>query len=121
MESGKKGQQVAEVGAKHILLKHTGSRNPNDSYRKRPVTRSFEEAMSGIQQVQRRLVAGEDFNAIARELSECGSAARGGDLGLFGRGAMQKPFEDAAFGLRIGEVSGPIVSDSGVHLILRYQ
>ena len=102
MESGKKGQQVAEVGAKHILLKHTGSRNPNDSYRKRPVTRSFEEAMSGIQQVQRRLVAGEDFNAIAR-------------------GAMQKPFEEAAFGLRIGEVSGPIVSDSGVHLILRYQ
>lgn len=109
------------VGAKHILQKHTGSRNPNDSYRKRPVTRSFEEAMANIQAVQKRLVAGDQFENIARELSECGSAARGGDLGVFGHGEMQKQFEDAAFALGIGEVSGPVVSDSGIHLILRYQ
>ena len=112
---------LSQVGAKHILLKHTGSRNPNDSYRKRPVTRSLDEAMAGINQVQKRLAAGERFEVIAEQLSECGSAARGGDLGVFGRGAMQKQFEDGAFALSVGQVSGPIVSDSGVHLILRYQ
>lgn len=114
-------RNLTQVGAKHILLKHTGSRNPNDSYRKRPITRSFDEAMAGINQVQKRLAAGERFEDIAGQLSECGSAARGGDLGVFGRGAMQKQFEDGAFALNVGQVSGPIVSDSGVHLILRYQ
>jgi peptidyl-prolyl cis-trans isomerase NIMA-interacting 1 len=112
---------IREVGAKHILLKHTGSRNPNDSYRKKPVTRSFDEAMSGIQQTQKRLAAGEKFENIAGQISECTSAARGGDLGVFGRGAMQKQFEDAAFALSIGQISQPVVSDSGIHLILRYR
>jgi NIMA-interacting peptidyl-prolyl cis-trans isomerase 1 len=114
-------RNLTQVGAKHILLKHIGSRNPNDSYRRRPVTRSFDEAMSGIQQVQKRLSGGQRFEDIAGELSECGSAARGGDLGIFGRGDMQKQFEDGAFSLKVGEISGPIVSDSGIHLILRYQ
>ncbi|CAG9312189.1 unnamed protein product [Blepharisma stoltei] len=109
----------SRVRASHILLKHTGSRNPNDSYRKRPVTRSFEEAKAGIERVQKRLAAGERFDAIARELSECGSAANGGDLGFFTRGQMQKPFEDAAFELQPGQMSGPVVSDSGIHIILR--
>ena len=121
MEARNKAQSEVQVGAKHILLKHTGSRNPNDSYRKRPVTRSFDEAMAGIQEVQKRLASGQRFEVIAGELSECTSAARGGDLGLFGRGAMQKQFEDATYALRVGDVSGPVVSDSGIHLILRYQ
>lgn len=113
--------QIVQVGAKHILLKHTESRNPNDSYRKKPITRSYAEAMTGIERVQKRLEGGERFESIAGELSECTSAARGGDLGVFGKGAMQKQFEDAAFGLNIGQVSGPVVSESGIHLILRYQ
>ena len=107
------------VRAKHILLKHTGSRNPVDSYRNKPITRSFEEAMAGIQSILARVRAGENFDDIAQQISECRSAAQGGDLGNFGRGQMQKPFEDATFALSPGQISEPVVTDSGVHIILR--
>jgi len=70
--------------------------------------------------LREEIVAGKrTFEDIARVESDCSSAAKGGDLGSFGRGAMQKPFEDAAFGLKVGELSGPVDSDSGVHIILR--
>jgi NIMA-interacting peptidyl-prolyl cis-trans isomerase 1 len=59
------------------------------------------------------------FEQLASTYSDCSSAKRGGDLGLFGRGMMQRPFEEAAFSLEIGELSSPVVTDSGVHLILR--
>lgn len=47
------------------------------------------------------------------------SGTRGGDLGPFGRGQMQKPFEDATFHLQVGELSTVVDTDSGVHIILR--
>lgn len=50
---------------------------------------------------------------------DCSSARSGGDLGSFSRGQMQRPFEDAAFGLSVGEMSDIVETDSGVHLILR--
>jgi NIMA-interacting peptidyl-prolyl cis-trans isomerase 1 len=56
---------------------------------------------------------------IAKQRSDCGSCAQSGDLGHFGRGDMQKPFEDASFALKVGEMSGIVDTDSGVHLILR--
>jgi NIMA-interacting peptidyl-prolyl cis-trans isomerase 1 len=56
---------------------------------------------------------------LAKKFSDCSSARVGGDLGSFGRGKMQKAFEDAAFSLKVGELSKPVVSDSGIHLILR--
>jgi len=60
-----------------------------------------------------------DFQAIAQTDSDCSSAKRGGDLGHFGRGQMQKPFEEAAYGLKVGELSGVVDTDSGVHIVLR--
>ncbi len=65
-----------------------------------------------------RLQSGEDFEEVARETSvDSGSAVNGGALGWFGRGVMIKPFEDAAFELKIGEISDPIQSDFGYHII----
>ena len=59
------------------------------------------------------------FEDLATEFSDCSSAKRGGDLGPFGRGQMQKPFEDATYALKVGELSEPVITDSGVHIIKR--
>jgi peptidyl-prolyl cis-trans isomerase D len=58
------------------------------------------------------------FAELAKKNSDDpGSAAKGGDLGYFGRGAMVKPFEDAVFSLKNGEISGVVESDFGFHII----
>ena len=59
------------------------------------------------------------FEELASEFSDCSSAKKNGDLGFFSSGMMQKPFEDASFSLKVGETSGPIWTDSGVHIIKR--
>jgi NIMA-interacting peptidyl-prolyl cis-trans isomerase 1 len=111
--------QEQVVRASHILVKHRGSRNPS-SWKEPVVSRSEEEAMDSIQELRRRIVqGGEDFGEVARVESHCSSAKHGGDLGWFGRGKMQPPFEEGAFNLKVGEISEPIVSSSGVHIILR--
>ena len=68
-----------------------------------------------------RLKKGESFTSIAKESSiDKGSAKKGGDLGLFGRGMMVKPFEEAAFNLKKGEMtSEPIKTEFGYHIIKR--
>ncbi|TCV87360.1 SurA N-terminal domain-containing protein [Sulfurirhabdus autotrophica] len=59
-----------------------------------------------------------DFAELAKKYSQdSGSAAQGGDLGMFGRGAMVKPFEEAAFKMTVGEITGPVKSDFGLHII----
>jgi peptidyl-prolyl cis-trans isomerase C len=62
---------------------------------------------------------GEDFARLAAGNSKCPSGQRGGDLGEFGRGQMVKPFEDATFGMNVGDLSGPVQTQFGYHLILR--
>jgi NIMA-interacting peptidyl-prolyl cis-trans isomerase 1 len=106
------------VRASHILIKHAGSRRPS-SFREPVVTRSKEEAIAALDAIAARLAAGEPFAAVAEAESHCSSAKRGGDLGVFGRGKMQAPFEHAAFALQVGQLSGVVDTDSGVHLILR--
>jgi len=70
--------------------------------------------------IQERLKQGETFGKLAKEIPiDSGSAKRDGSLGYFGRGVMVKPFEEAAFKLQIGQVSEPIKSDFGYHIIKR--
>lgn len=67
------------------------------------------------------LAAGKSFEDLAKEHSLCPSGKSGGDLGEFGKGQMVKSFEDAAFALKVGEVSKPVRTQFGFHLIQRYQ
>jgi peptidyl-prolyl cis-trans isomerase C len=73
------------------------------------------------EELKKRVDAGEDFSALAEEYSECPSKKRGGDLGWFGKGAMVRPFEVAAFSAEEGAVVGPVKTEFGWHLIYVYE
>ena len=76
------------------------------------------EATAKIDDLKRRLQQGEDFAELAKANSEDpGTAEAGGDLGYFGRGIMDPAFEKAVFSLREGEVSDPVRTPFGLHLI----
>jgi len=65
------------------------------------------------------IINADNFYELAGKRSDCGSFIRGGDLGYFTRGQMQKPFEDAVFAMKIGDVSGIVETDSGIHIVWR--
>ncbi len=76
------------------------------------------EAKQKIEGIQKRLQAGEDFATLAKESSEdAGSASQGGDLGFFAKGVMDPAFEAAVFAMQPGELSQPVKSEFGWHLI----
>ncbi|NP_001089028.1 peptidylprolyl cis/trans isomerase, NIMA-interacting 1 S homeolog [Xenopus laevis] len=117
---GKNGQgDPGKVRCSHLLVKHNQSRRPS-SWRQDNITRTKDEALELINGYIQKIKSGdEDFESLASQFSDCSSAKAGGDLGSFGKGAMQKPFEDASFALRPGEMSGPVFTESGIHIILR--
>ncbi|MCE7981022.1 MAG: hypothetical protein DYG89_07515 [Caldilinea sp. CFX5] len=83
-----------------------------------PVERTDAEALALANEIRARLLAGESFDTLARQYSDdTGSGAQGGDLGWFGKGRMVPPFEEAAFSLAIGQISEPIKSEFGYHII----
>ena len=105
LETFKKPEQVR---ASHILIKV----DPGADEAKKA------EARTKIESLQTRLKKGEDFGALAKENSEGPSGPKGGDLGFFGRGQMVKPFEEAAFTMKPGQVSGMVETRFGYHLIM---
>ncbi len=99
-----------EVRASHILIRP--DRSIEDSAKARAV------AKKSAQSVLEKIKKGGDFSELASKYSDDpGSAARGGDLDFFGTGMMVEPFENAAFSLKKGEVSGVVETDYGYHII----
>ncbi|KAI9679668.1 MAG: protein kinase ssp1 [Trizodia sp. TS-e1964] len=109
------------IRASHLLIKHSGSRRPS-SWKEAEITRSKEEAIEILRGHEARIKdGGAKLGDLAVTESDCSSARKRGDLGFFGQGDMQKEFEDAAFALKPGEVSGIVETASGVHLIERLE
>ena len=95
--------QPEQIRASHILLNTEG--------KDEAAVRAKAEALLA------QIKGGADFAALAKQHSNDGSAQAGGDLGFFPRGQMVKPFEDAAFALKAGEVSPIVESEFGYHII----
>lgn len=112
-----------KVRASHLLIKHEGSRRPSswqDPEGQRIKATTRDAAVAQLSALREEIVSGRaKFEDLAAQYSDCKSAKKGGDLGPFGRGQMQKPFEDATYLLKVGEISDIVDTDSGVHIILR--
>lgn len=97
-----------EVHARHILIRV--SENASEA--------EIAQAKKQIEDIKKELESGADFAELAKKYSQDpGSAQNGGDLGFFSRGQMVKEFEDAAFALEPGQVSDPVRTQFGFHLI----
>lgn len=83
--------------------------------------RTKEEARKRIDEVVAKLGSGADFAALAREYGEDATRVGGGDLGVFSRTDMVAPVTDAAFALKVGETSGVVETDHGLHVIQRVE
>lgn len=96
------------VRARHILVRVDTSASESDK----------KKAKEKTEDILKKIKSGEDFVKLASEMSDDpGSKSKGGDLGFFSRGRMIKPFEDAAFSLKPGEVSDVIETQFGYHII----
>ena len=105
----------AEISASHLLVQYAGSQSAKPA-----IVRNKEQARVRAEEALKRARAGEDFAALVKEYSdEPGAAERAGALGRFPHHAMVKPFADAAFHLKVGEISNVVESPFGFHVILR--
>lgn len=100
-------QQPEQVQASHILVKID---EKADEAAKKAAKAKAEDLLKKVK-------AGGDFAALAKENSDCPSKERGGDLGLFGRGQMTPPFETAAFAMKVGDISDIVETQFGYHII----
>ncbi len=103
-----------ELEARHILVSTVPPQDPRDP--KQPL--SDAQAKAKADEVRKRLASGEDFAQVAKTQSDDQmSAANGGGLGIFGRYRMDPAFEKTAYGLKLNEISQPVKSSYGYHII----
>jgi len=107
-ESHKKDySQQEQVKARHILIKAVDGDKDSEN-----------KAFAKAQDIEKQLKAGADFGALAKKFSDDpGSKDKGGDLGYFARGSMVPAFEKQAFDAKVGEVSAPVKTEFGYHII----
>ena len=99
--------QEEAVHARHILFRVAADASPEDD----------QKAKARAMAVLAKAKKGDDFAKLAQEFSEGPTKDTGGDLGYFSRGKMLKPFEDAVFKLKVGEISDPVRTTFGYHII----
>jgi peptidyl-prolyl cis-trans isomerase C len=104
---------VTEAEAKKVYDEKVAAMKPEEEIHARHILVATKEE---AQEVVDRLKKGEDFAKVAKEKSKDPSA-EGGDLGFFARGQMLKPFEDAAFALQVNQISEPVQTQFGWHVI----
>lgn len=103
---------IDQVKASHILIKTIDDQDKELSDEEKA------KAKKKAEEVLAKAKAGEDFSELAKEYSQdTVSAKNGGDLGFFKRGEMVKPFEEAAFSMKVGDISDLVESDFGYHII----
>lgn len=113
VENIKKGQRPDSISARHVLVSYEGAKRAQ-SDRSKEKARKLAETIAKKAQSE-----GADFAALAKKYSDGPSAKKGGSLGSFGEGKMAPAFEKAAFGLKVGEVSGVVETPFGFHVIKR--
>ncbi len=107
--------EFEEAKGSHILIRFKGSSVPLKPNEK-DLTEA--EALAKAQDLRKQILAGADFATLAKaESDDTGSAAKGGELGSFKHGQMVAPFDQAAFSLPVGEVSEPVKTPFGYHII----
>jgi peptidyl-prolyl cis-trans isomerase C len=104
---------VTDADAKQIYDEKISKMKPEQEVHARHI---LVETKEEAEEVIKRLKNGEDFATVADEKSK-DTNAKGGDLGFFTRGQMLKPFEDAAFALEPGQISEPVQTQFGWHVI----
>jgi parvulin-like peptidyl-prolyl isomerase len=103
------------ISARHILIRVKGA--PMQAPVGKPEL-SDEEALAKAQAIRKRVVGGEDFAKVAKDESDdTGSASMGGNLGNFKKGMMVPPFEQAAFAAKVGDITEPVKTPFGYHII----
>jgi parvulin-like peptidyl-prolyl isomerase len=107
--------EFEQVRARHILIRFSGSQVPAKPGQK---DLSDAEALAKAQDLRKKIQDGGDFAEFAKQESDdVGSGAKGGDLGSFGHGQMVPSFEAVAFAIKVGEISEPVKSQFGYHII----
>jgi len=107
-------EAVTEAQAKAAYDEQIAKLAPEPEVRARHILVKTEQEAKDI---VKQLKAGADFTELAKKSSDGPSAQTGGDLGYFSRGQMVKPFEDAAFSLKPGQISDPVQTEFGWHVI----
>lgn len=100
-------REPEKIKVSHILVKLSA----------KPTAEEIAKAKNEIEQIRAEIMSGKDFPDMAKQRSACASANAGGDLGYISRTYMPKGFDDIAFALKVGEISEPVRTLHGFHLI----